>query len=64
MDAYDDNHERNEIKKIFCLFDGLSDEALKAIEYAYDMGRSDTLAELGIEESDLPSGQGFAAWAT
>ena len=41
----------------------LSDDAVRAIRDAYAQGRADTLALLGIEESDLPGNDGPTAWA-
>ena len=54
---------RSELDRLIALYDGLSEDAMHAIKIAYQKGRSDTLAELGLDENDLPQDDDLIAWA-
>ncbi len=52
------------LEQIILHFEDMSDEAQSAIKRAYEIGRRDTLAQLGIEEDDLKPVNGMLPWAS
>lgn len=56
--------DQKKIEQLMAHYEDLSNEAQNAIKQAYEIGRADTLAQLGIEESDLQSIDGYMAWSS
>jgi hypothetical protein len=63
MNARIGSPHNSQVEKVVELYDHLSEDALRAIKNAYAIGRADTLAQLGLEETDLPQAEGPTAWA-
>jgi len=62
MSHFTDQNVKSELKKIIGPNCQPTHELEKMLLDAYSKGRADALTALGIDESEMPSGEGLMAW--